>query len=529
MNLEELTKKHGNQLKEKIEYIFNCFKQEFPNVCYSDRTNILGIGEPGKRLLCYFLDPDDGVVFVKFKSNKSISLLDNDISEIDLLIKETIKLFKENDFSLRKSKSEKDTTDIRDTKEINEIMAIYFAGVKKDIDVLIEQVILEHADVTLQYPLRLRTIETLNRQEVYKIGDLKGWDFDKVCRVFKYRVAKYLNFYNYLACLKERREVAKKEKNILNYKATKRYIDRALSDKETVEFLKEINYDENLFCNGTVGRVLCLMQKIKPVELSFSNSQADLIDACKSYNIMYKKFTLEYINLFATFIEQTILSDRDKEILLKFLGVNGNAFTLEPVAKENNISKERVRQIISIGIYKITKGINLYKEDGIIRHNQICEFLDKVNDYFIDGFMVHLQLNGYRQLFNAFYKTISVYAIPENLLEKIDLVCLHFKQLKRNKDITKHEQFKVKVDAYGDYLTDLSLLEKLKTIRKNIADRFGIKEKWICKDSQLVSLATVKPINKEQYLAIADISKNSWDFVGSFMVEVIVKHCQNNP
>ena len=42
------------KVKERVEYIFSCFQKAFPNIRYDERESIIGIGEEGKQLLCYF-------------------------------------------------------------------------------------------------------------------------------------------------------------------------------------------------------------------------------------------------------------------------------------------------------------------------------------------------------------------------------------------------------------------------------------------------------------------------------------------
>ena len=55
-----------------LHIIFVTFQKEFPNICYDERSSIVGIGEPNKQLLCYFKKTVEGEILVKFKAIKSL-------------------------------------------------------------------------------------------------------------------------------------------------------------------------------------------------------------------------------------------------------------------------------------------------------------------------------------------------------------------------------------------------------------------------------------------------------------------------
>ena len=64
-------------LNNQIQYIFSAFSKEFPDARFDDRKEILGIGEPDRYLLCYFMRSNDKF-YVKFKCSKDYIELPQD-------------------------------------------------------------------------------------------------------------------------------------------------------------------------------------------------------------------------------------------------------------------------------------------------------------------------------------------------------------------------------------------------------------------------------------------------------------------
>ena len=82
MNLSDIIDNREPVIKERIDYIFDSFQKDFPNIRYDERTSIVGIGEIQNHLLCYFGKNEDGVILVKFKAAESAIPLLAEISEI---------------------------------------------------------------------------------------------------------------------------------------------------------------------------------------------------------------------------------------------------------------------------------------------------------------------------------------------------------------------------------------------------------------------------------------------------------------
>ena len=77
--------------ENKLLLIYEKLKTSFPNIRIDCRKEIIGIGEEGRYLMCYFSLREDAV-FVKFKNSTWLNLNDSQaiLKDIDL----TIDLFK---------------------------------------------------------------------------------------------------------------------------------------------------------------------------------------------------------------------------------------------------------------------------------------------------------------------------------------------------------------------------------------------------------------------------------------------------
>ncbi|MDE7454863.1 MAG: hypothetical protein K2M64_03435, partial [Clostridia bacterium] len=79
-----------------VENIYTKFQSEFEQCKYVHRKEILGIGEQGRYLMCYFF-LKNGLLLVKFKSEQNASQLLCDTT-LSSKILQTIELFKNNAF-----------------------------------------------------------------------------------------------------------------------------------------------------------------------------------------------------------------------------------------------------------------------------------------------------------------------------------------------------------------------------------------------------------------------------------------------
>lgn len=117
MNLSDIIDNHESEIKGRIDYIFDSFQKDFPNIRYDERASIVGIGEPKNHLLCYFKKNTDGVILVKFKAAESAILLLTEISEITNYIQKTVELFHTNDFSIKSRQNRQKSESKKQEKE----------------------------------------------------------------------------------------------------------------------------------------------------------------------------------------------------------------------------------------------------------------------------------------------------------------------------------------------------------------------------------------------------------------------------
>ena len=103
--------------------------------------------------------------------------------------------------------------------------------------------------------------------------------------------------------------------------------------------------------------------------------------------------------------------------------------------------------------------------------------------------------------------------------------CKKAKEIKQAKKIVKvdYKGFKVYMYKDGEFITDLNLLESLVKRRKELANEFGVLEKWIFTNRQLVILATKKPIDKESFYKALRIDKG-WENFGCEITKEITRN-----
>ena len=61
------------QENQRVFYILNKFREVFPLVKISKRKTIIGIGEPNKHLMCYFILIDNKLK-IKFKNRNHLPI-----------------------------------------------------------------------------------------------------------------------------------------------------------------------------------------------------------------------------------------------------------------------------------------------------------------------------------------------------------------------------------------------------------------------------------------------------------------------
>lgn len=498
-------------LIERIEYIFTAFQTEFPDVCYDERSSIVGIGEPNTRLLCYFKSVD-GEPLVKFKSNTQPVPLMDEIEHIDLYISETIRLFKTNDLSV----------------------------IGKKVDELIKELSLTNEERLISDIASKRLTDALNNAGVKTLSDLNDWTYLKLLDVPFFGEFCLWELHRLLLSLQQKRlpETTDEDIKCLYRKSSKRMIDKIAKMDKVKEYLGSIEYDENQFGSGTIGRVLCLREKAHAdIKLCFCDNDNELY---KSYleNISQLEIILEDTkSLLVNITNQLVRDERNRNIFLSLLGINGEKYTLEDLGRENGLSRERIRQIFVKESTRLSRGMNLYYEDGVKRYILKQNYLKSFESIPLDTFILYLHINGHKFLLKALYEVlIQGISIPDDLEDRVKTVQHLIKKnaraevtvVEKTDNVIDYKGFQVIISDDGEVLTDLPLLDKLKQERLALAKMWNVPPYCIYLNKSLVLLATFKPLNKEMYISIRGFREKSWNAYGSAIVEIIKEHVNNS-
>ena len=117
----------------KIFEIYNKFRQAFRNCKLVERKNIVGIGEEGRHLMCYFTCSNSSM-WIKFKNiDQRFIIFDNSIDEN---IDKTIELFQNKEFLLGKTSKDSKAFLSKESKYFNmplEVVSEEFEKFKCDL------------------------------------------------------------------------------------------------------------------------------------------------------------------------------------------------------------------------------------------------------------------------------------------------------------------------------------------------------------------------------------------------------------
>lgn len=395
--------------KERINYIFSTFKKDFPNVCYNERKSIVGIDEQDKYLLCYFKISEEKIL-VKFKSSKKSIDLMQDIEIIDLNVKETINLFKLNDYT--KNRSKKTINNTIETENID------------DISILIKPIVSTYGDVLISNLASPRLANALRKRKIYKIADLDTWDAIKLKGIRFFGKACYVELIEILSTLNNQldKNNDNQYKYILLLKATRDRINIYKNKEEIISKLREINFDENCFEQGTLGWSLCLKEKLQNKKFDiFCKDENELSQLYVKNKDKYEGLFDETKQLLTNLVLETIRRERDANIVLKLLSFDDENRTLQVVGNCYGITRERVRQIFNKSIKILARSFNLNTVQGIINRNKLNIYLLRFLDVPIDCFLVYLKSEKNDYVYNLFVKGLCYnLEVPIDIEHRID-------------------------------------------------------------------------------------------------------------
>ena len=90
--------------------------------------------------------------------------------------------------------------------------------------------------------------------------------------------------------------------------------------------------------------------------------------------------------------------------------------------------------------------------------------------------------------------------------------------------IIEQDGFKVVVDANGNVLTDMVLLQKLREVRTELAKEKKLPAYCILSNDTLAMLATDKPTTREEFMAIKGVGTQRYKQCGDAFMEIIKRH-----
>lgn len=524
------------KVKERVEYIFGCFQKAFPNIRYDERESIIGIGEEGKQLLCYFKLSDDGQKYIKFKRRNEPLLLLGDIQEIDDCIIATIQYFQENDLTLRPQRERK-TVKPQEPIEIKILLDNAEEG--KVFAELLNSVSDTYDRCDIEAVGSVRLTNAFTTVGIITIQDLRKWSYTELMHIPGFGTKSYLELTNILKALAGGvvpEGSAKNKLGFLNVKATNKMIRKWENKAETKAYLESINYDESQFAQNSLGRVLCLRKKaLENREIRFSD---DIVEIKAQYEAGKERFSAicsRFEKMLSDALQTVAEPERNFPMICAYLGLCCEPSTMQAVAEQYGLTRERVNQIQKKALTKSTYFFSLKKEDGVLRYIEKTNFLRELSAIGIEAFLVYLRIQKRNSLFKAFKKVMFYNVVcPEKLDELIDgayeTIANKAKQLKmvelQPKDNGKlnYQGFELMLDEQGEVMTDIELLMKLKDKRLEIANAQKVPAYMICHNKNLVTLATFQPINKEMYIALSGFTSNTWEKHGYIFVEVIREH-----
>ena len=415
MKLTDITNDSDNLIKERIEYIFATFQKEFSNICYDERSSIVGIGEPNKQLLCYFKKTVEGEILVKFKaSDKPIQLIEN-IENINIYISETIKMFKGNDFTRRSKNFKNDNVYKRKRENDFEY---------EEVDGLIAEMVLTKGDVIIGDTVSNRLTNALYRVGIKTISDLNGWTCSKLMRVKNFG-ENCLEELIYLFTNLKQEDSPNEDNNIdINYlhiKATSGMV-RTFEQKENVsKYLCSINFDETCFEEGSLGWALCLKKQIKNDinKISYCNSTNELRELYLRNKENYEQLFDATKQFLTSLINKVSKSTRYAEMTSSLLSFDSDGQSLRGVGREYDVTGERVRQIFNKILRKAKASLNLNKTIGF-NLRDFDDYLSNFSNVPIDCFALYLKLEKKEYIYRFVIGIVSCVEFLSGIEQRID-------------------------------------------------------------------------------------------------------------
>ncbi len=187
------------QAEEIIDIIYHRLKESFPLVEYVERKNILGIGEPGKHLMCYF-SLDDGGLRIKFKGKDAVHLTDG--FDLIALADGTVQLFQENDFTSKHKEGTSFRTSNEATCASDASPKLYSQNEEERL--IVEKIWAELGDMSEEEKRRTfdgcsaRVYNALRQLRIVTIGDLCAYTPQELLSIRNFGYKCILELYRFI-------------------------------------------------------------------------------------------------------------------------------------------------------------------------------------------------------------------------------------------------------------------------------------------------------------------------------------------
>lgn len=384
-----LTKRENNQIVD----IYFKFKQSFSNCKLIIKKDIIGIGEDGKYLMCYFSYKDSNL-FVKFKNDDIKYKIDSDF--LDKKIIETIDLFIKNDFTIKERTNPYNSKSSQYADKSLEIVC-------KEYEKTLYNLSDEYNHISFdQCSNRLRN--ALYRNNIRNIKMLKSYPTELLLK---------LHFFGN-KCLYELCDFLI---DIGSIDVSETINNNSFPDKNTSEDEElEKRFEMLTYINSS---------KQKFTKLIFDNSYDIYINNIEYYSDIY----IEFIGLLSK-ASLLKLTPKEQFVFNARFGINEEAKTLQEIGNSLSLTRERIRQIANKIIRKI-RVKRLSNIDLIKLEYSKCKLIEKIQKISIEGFLVYIyfECNNINLLKLAYYLLSSKNLDINNIRTKLESQYYQYQQI----------------------------------------------------------------------------------------------------
>ncbi len=381
--------------ENKVFAIYEKLKRSFPDIRIDQRKEIVGIGEEGRRLVCYF-SLRDGAVSVKFKNKAWLNLNDSESIESDM--ESAIELFKTEELKIKKNSHTGERKNHARAEarsdDTYEYVRWYFARFEKAL----ESVPQSKADMSFT-SCSTRLKNALYSNDIFKVRDLFAFSPLQIRNIHNIGKGSFLELCDFLLALSGN-ENAIYDNDALHVK---------IQTEENFQKLKYINDNR------------------REIPVNVNDATMDLAENAELYSALYSELAK---HIYET--AQIRLRPRECAILLSRFGINESAKTLQEIGEAHSITRERVRQILLKAMRKMGNGYTRTDELLDLECRKI-DILSRISELSAGKFLSFLFCQEVSPSFIQFF--CHSYLHSEIDVEK-------FKEALHKKSLTKNRQDK---------------------------------------------------------------------------------------